>query len=96
MNTFVTQITKNWQTSLAGLIVLVAVLGGQLGLPPNIVHGAEVIATAFGLISAKQQNVTGGTVMQPTPDTILLSKEVEKVVAGVIAPTIQTETAPRS
>lgn len=64
MNSILNSALKNWQTSIAGLIVFVALVGGELGLPPKVVSAATTIATAYGLLAAKQANVTGGTVFQ--------------------------------
>jgi uncharacterized membrane protein len=58
-------ILKNWKTTLAGIITLgVTVAGVTHTLSPDQVSAVVAVAVAFGLISAKDGNVTGGTVKQ--------------------------------
>ena len=53
---------KNWKTTLAGLISLVSIAGTSLGFLTHEQAAAIAgIAMSFGLISAKDGNVTGGT-----------------------------------
>lgn len=56
---------KNWKTTLAGLFMLLGILGKDMNAgkidPTTDITG--VIAAA-GLIAAKDANVTGGTVNQ--------------------------------
>lgn len=55
---------RNWKTTLAGVLVAVATMGGALGLPPKVVQVATGIAVAAGLLGAKDHDVTGGTRQQ--------------------------------
>lgn len=79
---------KSWKTSLGGL-------GMILGALSDIVHGlsasvainwqADITAIigGIGLLCAKDSNVTGGTVMQPTPAPVLVQEAAENARAGV-------------
>jgi hypothetical protein len=56
---------KNWKTTVAGLLFLVATAGGPvLGLPPKITNVAQGIIVALGLGAAKDHNVSGGAIQQ--------------------------------
>jgi len=55
----------NWKTSLGGLIALVGMIGPLL----HVLTSEQALAiaglgTAFGLVGAKDANVTGGTKQQ--------------------------------
>lgn len=53
---------KNWKTTLAGLITAVAAVGPLLHiLTPEQAGSIFGAAVSFGLIAAKDGNVTGGT-----------------------------------
>lgn len=79
---FLAHAAKNWQPSLAGIVVAIALFGGQMGLPPKLVDVSSKIATAFGLLAAKQQNVTGGTALQPSSVAVLIEKADESQKVG--------------
>ena len=87
MQNLVNSLLKNWQTSLCGIIVFVSLVGGELGLPPRLVKAATTIATAYGLLAAKQQNVTGGTVFQGDSIQAAQQKAVQsaKIVNEMVA-----------
>lgn len=56
---------KNWKTTLAGLFILLGVLGKDMkagAIDPATDFGA--VSAAVGLFVAKDKNVTGGTVQQ--------------------------------
>ncbi len=54
----------NWKTTLAGIVTVVSLAGAYTGfLTPIQVAAINGIAQAFGLLSAKDGNVTGGTVV---------------------------------
>lgn len=54
-------ITKNWKTTLAGIITVGVYIGMQTGLlTQEVATAIGVIAASFGLVAAKDGNVTGG------------------------------------
>lgn len=56
---------KNWKTTLAGLISVVTVIGSSLGfLQHDQATMITALAASFGLMAAKDGNVTGGTKQQ--------------------------------
>jgi hypothetical protein len=56
---------KNWKTTLAGAIVALTGLAVSMGwITPQEAAGIGTVAGAFGLVSAKDGNVTGGTKQQ--------------------------------
>lgn len=66
---------KNWKTTLAGLVTLAMTAASALHFISEA-QAASIMALAvsFGLLAAKDSNVTGGTVKQPTvhnPPTLL-------------------------
>jgi hypothetical protein len=80
---------KNWKTSLTGLGMVLAPLSDIVhGLTTN---GATIqwqldvtgIIGGVGLLFAKDGNVTGGSVMQPTPPATLIAKANEQTDAGL-------------
>ena len=56
---------KNWKTTLGGAVVLLtgAALTAKF-ITPEVATAIITLATAFGLIAAKDGNVTGGTKQQ--------------------------------
>lgn len=80
---------KNWKTSLGGLgMVLTGLADIVRGLTSDVsaIHWeADIVAITggLGLLFAKDGNVTGGSVVQPTPVETLVQKAVEKADAGV-------------
>jgi hypothetical protein len=80
---------KNVKTSVAGLALIMAALAdlfhGFATDPSKIMWQADItgIFGGIGLLCAKDGNVTGGTVIQPTPPDVLKAKEEENVEAGV-------------
>lgn len=58
-------ILTNWKSSLGGIIGLVTVLGTSLHfLTQEQAMAIAAVALSFGLIAAKDSNVTGGTKQQ--------------------------------
>jgi hypothetical protein len=53
---------KNLKTTLAGCVVIIA--GGVLIYLGQSVEGAALMVVGVGLVSAKDHNVSGGTVLQ--------------------------------
>ena len=93
MNTFISQALKNWQPTLAAAIVAVAQVGGQIGIPPKIVNWATIIAIVFGLMSAKQQSVTGGTTFQGDSIEVAKQKAVQTVETLGAMPSAQEKSS---
>lgn len=55
----------NWKTTLAGIVVLIGMIGPQIGLVTEKQATAiSAVAASFGLVLAKDSNVTGGTKKQ--------------------------------
>jgi hypothetical protein len=56
---------KNWRTTLAGVVTILTVINKFVNAP-EAVNEADyaLVATAIGLLTAKDSNVTGGTVQQ--------------------------------
>ena len=53
---------RNWKTTLAGVVTLVATAGSTLGfLGHDQVNAIMALAVSFGLMAAKDGNVTGGS-----------------------------------
>ena len=63
---------KSWKTTLTGVLTIIAGLtsGGLLVMKGQVEAGIGTAITAItagiGLINAKDNNVTGGTVTQPS------------------------------
>jgi len=63
---------KNWKTSLSGIMTIVfggwviaqPIIGGQAPDGNAIAQAMAAIIAGVGLLAAKDQNVTGGTVKQ--------------------------------
>lgn len=57
---------KNWRTSLAGIATIAAGAAGIVNAPSNDVNtltqSVAAILAGIGLLTAKDSNVTGGTV----------------------------------
>lgn len=50
---------RNWKTTLAGILVAVATLGGPaFGLPPKVTNVAQGVVIALGLSVAKDFDVS--------------------------------------
>ncbi len=65
----------NWKTTLAGIVVAVGTFGPYTGIinrdQGNLILGA---AATFGLTQAKDNNVTGGTKVDPKDQTGVTTK----------------------
>lgn len=56
----------NWKTTLAAVVGILTLVGASTGvLNPVQVAAINALANAFGFLSAKDANVTGGTTKQP-------------------------------
>lgn len=57
-------IFKSWKTALMGLITLATYILPLVGvpIPPEVAQGIITVAVGMGLVTAKDGNVTGGTV----------------------------------
>ena len=61
---------KNWKTTVTGILTILGGIagGGKLILAGQVTEGVSVLITALtagiGLIVAKDNNVTGGTIKQ--------------------------------
>lgn len=53
---------KNWKTTLTGALVVIA--GVALIYVGKTVEGTALLVAGLGLLSAKDNNVTGGSVKQ--------------------------------
>jgi len=73
---------KNWKTTLASIIAAIGV-GFSNSDDPTLRTIGEII-TIIGMVffgfSSKDNNVTGGTVMQPTPSVVLKQQAQERRV----------------
>ncbi len=60
---------SNWKTSVAGLIMILGGVAGLFGIkvgtaPMTADQSIAAIVAGFGLLFAKEGNVTGGTTQQ--------------------------------
>lgn len=60
----VAKIFTNWKTTLAAIVIVVGMAGPSLGLTEKQSAAISSLAAAFGLATAKDFNVTGGTRQQ--------------------------------
>jgi hypothetical protein len=61
--------TKSWKTTLSGVIAIVIAAGNAIqgmlsGTPVDMATTIAAVMAGIGLISAKDNDVTGGTVKQ--------------------------------
>lgn len=58
-------LASNWKTTLAGVINLIVLIGSTTGYL-TVAQATSIagVATSFGLLAAKDGNVTGGTKQQ--------------------------------
>lgn len=63
---------KNWMTTASGLLAAIGAALAQMDDPTIKAVGAILAAVGTILLgaSAKQFNVTGGTILQPTPPDV--------------------------
>ena len=57
---------KNWKTTLAGIVAIVIQLGPIVApkyITPVVANTISTIAASLGLMTAKDFNVTGGTII---------------------------------
>mgnify|MGYP003661907278 CR=1 FL=1 len=55
----------NWKTSLAALVTIAALVGPLTGvITADQGHTLQAVAVSFGLLAAKDFNVTGGSSQQ--------------------------------
>ena len=72
----------NWQTSLIGVVLIALGIIGIHWTCVDSVTGLAIIMAGVGFLRAKDKDVTGGTVMQPTPPEILNKQQVERKTQG--------------